>query len=209
MDRIKAAERLHPGALEANGTSYEEILSKEISSKWDKLPLAGRLDLLVLYLGEDTWFTERGASTSAEAYQDQTVWIPWIIKAKDSGIDVIRYEKYVKAYRKKLGQKSTRPGITPRKLAKTLMSRQHYHFADAILWVYQDGVYVRDEGRINSECLKLLGNEWTSSRRNEAIKYVQDAQRVRDWHEDQPRYLNLRNGLYDLTTGGLGPHDPA
>ncbi len=55
--------------------------------------------------------------------------------------------------------------------------------------------------QINSECLTLLGTEWTSRRRDEAIAYTQDATRLHDWQDDQARYLNVRNGLYDLTTG--------
>ena len=93
-------------------------------------------------------------------------------------------------------------------LADALMECQEYRFTDPVLWVYNDGVYVRDEGRINSACLTLLGPEWTSRRRNEAILYVQDAQRLTAWHDDNTRSLNVRNGLYDLKTGTLGPHTP-
>ena len=53
-------------------------------------------------------------------------------------------------------------------LADALMERQKYRFTDPVLWVYKEGVYVRDEGQINSDCLTLLGPEWTSRRRNEA-----------------------------------------
>ncbi len=34
----------------------------------------------------------------------------------------------------------------PKLLADALMERQHYRFTDPALWVYTDGVYVRDEG---------------------------------------------------------------
>ena len=93
-------------------------------------------------------------------------------------------------------------------LADALMERQHYRFTAPALWVYKDGVYVRDEGQINSECLTLLGPEWTSRRRDEAITYTQDAQRLHAWQDAQARLLNVRNGLYDLTAGTLGKHTP-
>ena len=94
-------------------------------------------------------------------------------------------------------------------LADALMERQHYRFTDPTLWVYQDGVYVREDGTITREIQTLLGLEWTSQRRNEAIAYTQDAQRLHEGQHDQARYLNVRNGLYDLTDGRLGPHTPA
>ena len=51
--------------------------------------------------------------------------------------------------------------------------------------------------------------EWTPQRRNEAIGYVQDTQRLHTWQTGQARYLNVRNGLYDLEGGTLGSHSPA
>lgn len=94
-------------------------------------------------------------------------------------------------------------------LAEALMERQHYRFTAPALWVYEEGVYVRDEGRINRACLTLLGPEWTSRRRDEAIAYTQDAQRLHAWQEGQSRYLNVKNGLYDLKHGMLGDHTPS
>src|SRR5207245_122333 len=97
----------------------------------------------------------------------------------------------------------------PKLLADDLMGQQQYRFTDPTLWLYDHGVYVRDEGQIRTACQALLGGEWSTRRAQEAIVYTQDARRLSDWHEDQPRYLNLRNGLYDLTTGELGEHTPA
>jgi phage/plasmid-associated DNA primase len=93
-------------------------------------------------------------------------------------------------------------------LADALRGRQQYRFTDPTLWIYRDGVYVRDEGTIHSECLALLGSEWTSRRRDEAIAYTQDAERLDVGTDTHPHYLNVRNDLYDLTQGTLGQHTP-
>src|SRR5262249_39288779 len=89
------------------------------------------------------------------------------------------------------------------------MDRATYRFTAPTLWVYTDGVYVREQGQIRQECQALLRTEWTTTRVAETITYVQDATRVNDWHEEHPRYLNLQNGLFDLETGQLVPHTPA
>ena len=94
-------------------------------------------------------------------------------------------------------------------LADALMERQQYRYTNPVLWVYKDGVYVRDEGTIQTDCQTLLGQEWKSQRRDEAIVYVQDAQRISLSSDAPSPYLNLRNGLYDLTTDTLFGHTSA
>ena len=96
----------------------------------------------------------------------------------------------------------------PKLLADALMAQQHYRYTNPAIWTYQHGVYVRDEETITRACQALLGPEWTTRRRDEAIAYVQDARRLQEGTDGPPQYLNVRNGLYDLTTGRLGPHTP-
>jgi phage/plasmid-associated DNA primase len=103
----------------------------------------------------------------------------------------------------------SRKVFVPKLLADALMERQQYHYTNPALWVYKDGVYLRDEGSIHTDCMTLLGREWKLQRRDEAIAYVQDARRINLASDTPSRYLNLRNGLYDLTTDTLTGHTPA
>lgn len=77
--------------------------------------------------------------------------------------------------------------------------------------VYRDGVYHIDQLALAAVCTRLLGDQFTKRHEDNVARFI--AGRL---HE-QGRYLptqatapvlNLRNGMLDLLTGQLHPHDP-
>ena len=79
------------------------------------------------------------------------------------------------------------------------------------LYGYRDGYYQEDQGHIQSTIRKIMGVLFSRQILNEVLAHIKGHEDVNCEREDflpNPRYINLRNGIYDLTTNQLLPHDP-
>lgn len=78
--------------------------------------------------------------------------------------------------------------------------------------LYRDGAYRIDGAALIGAVSELLGNEYRPAHRAAVEEYLvgrlYTAGRVLPTHIDRP-LLNVRNGMLDLATGELLPHDPA
>jgi phage/plasmid-associated DNA primase len=90
-----------------------------------------------------------------------------------------------------------------------------FHFAadgSRDTFVFTDGRYVRAADLLHEAARSLLENgdarkSWTISLPRELNAYL-GARAPRLWSHPGDRYLNLTNGLLDLTSGTLLEHDP-
>lgn len=77
-------------------------------------------------------------------------------------------------------------------------------------YVYQDGIYTAAENLIIfPEIQRILGDLTTNSAKNETFHKIQDMTSHPDtiFQTADTRYIPLANGVYDLTTKALLPHD--
>lgn len=98
----------------------------------------------------------------------------------------------------------------PAWLAKEIMNE--YHFItfkeDESVYVYLDGCYRPDaEALIKQMCKKKLGDEYRRSRATEVIDHIKSSTYV-ERREEPPRFIPLKNGVLDLETAELKPHNP-
>lgn len=78
------------------------------------------------------------------------------------------------------------------------------------LYVYQDGVYVKGERLFQEMGTAALGAEFSTNRLKESLAYIKGIvpEITQEEAVNTGRYLNLKNGLLDLETLELLPHDP-
>lgn len=78
--------------------------------------------------------------------------------------------------------------------------------------VYSAGAYRTDKLALSAAISKLLGNRFQPKHRAATVEYIEGRLYERGVvlpdHADEPT-VNVRNGMLDLTTGILKPHDPA
>ena len=106
------------------------------------------------------------------------------------------------------------PGLTKR-LADTLTKETHFaQDAAGRLYVYQGGAYgVRGEEHVRRRVKALLcgwklSEKWSSRRADEVVEFLRvDSPEL--WERPPLHTLNLNNGLLDVSSRELRPHDPA
>lgn len=96
------------------------------------------------------------------------------------------------------------------KLASELHTASNYIFTGETLWRYVNGVYIGDgEEYVKAQVVKRLGKRWSSRARDETIGYITDQSRIAidriNCHEG---LINCANGMIDVLSGELLPHDP-
>lgn len=99
----------------------------------------------------------------------------------------------------------------PDKLANELDTSGAYMCAAERLWRYVNGVYIDDgEEYIKEQVVKRLGKRWSSRASDETIRYITDQARTPIERLNQHSGLiNCANGMLDVETGKLLPHDPS
>ncbi len=76
------------------------------------------------------------------------------------------------------------------------------------IYVYQNGVYKpKAESIIKKMCNDLLGDHYNTHRGNETVGFIQ-ASTYTERVEPDMNLINLSNGIYNIKTGLLLPHDP-
>lgn len=98
----------------------------------------------------------------------------------------------------------------PSYMAEWFLKCHHAYVMTDDLYVYMDGVYVRDERVFLEEGSNALGDEFQTSRLREALAYIKNTVCLVTPEEatDYSTRLNLQNGLLDLKTLELKPHSP-
>jgi len=99
-------------------------------------------------------------------------------------------------------------------LAEGIQETDHFACdAGRLLYVYQDGVYVPiGKAHIKKRCKKLLRrwgltDRWTKHRTDEVVEYISvDCPQL--WSQPSKDVVNVANGLLDVVTCELMPHDP-
>lgn len=101
-----------------------------------------------------------------------------------------------------------RPRFLAPRLAQSLRAERRIARGGETLFMYHRGVYrAGGEAWARGRIVEDLGDDWTRSRADEVIAHLRDASP--DLIERPPiDVINCRNGLLDLKTGKLGPHDP-
>lgn len=103
-------------------------------------------------------------------------------------------------------------GFQVAEFVKDLMDSAHLAMNDeGRVCVYDEGVYSDAGWKLQWQTMSMLGNAWKSEYHNEAVKVLITllyAKRrvLPDWTREP--MLNLKNGMLDLRTGKLVPHDP-
>jgi phage/plasmid-associated DNA primase len=100
-------------------------------------------------------------------------------------------------------------------LADTLTSL-YFFAADAggLLYIYRDGVYVSDaDQQIRREVKRLLADwgwsaRWSTHLVKEVAAYI-GSDTLQLWERPPTTVVNLANGLLELQTRTLRPHDPS
>ena len=99
----------------------------------------------------------------------------------------------------------------PTVLGDHLMAKDNFLYAGQTLYAYKDGAYrPGGENVIRLACKSALESCFRKNRVIETIYYVETSTLRRlDELNNRPGVINLKNGLYDLKTGELLPHDPS
>ena len=97
-------------------------------------------------------------------------------------------------------------------VAKYLVKSYHViTFGEKIreIYIYQDGIYVSGESFLRGEIQTLLQELASRNAKNEIIDKIQDLTVTkRDITAIAPELINLQNGVFNIKTGELLPHDP-
>jgi len=75
------------------------------------------------------------------------------------------------------------------------------------LYFFDEGVYVPAEAMVRAYCEMALETKYTSRHVSETIHYLVSSS-FRERKEPEARFINLANGVYDLQTAKLLPHNP-
>jgi len=102
-----------------------------------------------------------------------------------------------------------KPEFAPKLLADYLRAESPMAQGGGLLYRYVDGVYV-PEGEMwaRQQTAELLGNYWKPHHADSVVTFLRDTA-PELWEAPPLDHLNVRNGILDLTTGILMPHNPA
>lgn len=98
--------------------------------------------------------------------------------------------------------------FVPKRLADALMLEHSFLFCGGMLYLYENGVY-RPTGEpfIKRECRERLGEDARTHYVNEAAAHISDMTYTQpDDLNPHKHLINLENGMFDLKTGKLMPH---
>lgn len=99
--------------------------------------------------------------------------------------------------------------FVPSALSQFLRDRAPVAAGGELLHVYRDGAYRPDgEPELREQIAEALGPRWRKRHADETVAHLfAVAPRLAE-HPPLGR-INCRNGIFDLATGELAPHDPA
>lgn len=85
-----------------------------------------------------------------------------------------------------------------------------YMLAASTLWRYTDGVYHADAlPQLREQLIALLGERWSTEIRDEIVQHIEDSSAVPVTALNaHANYVNVQNGMLELTTLHMHSHDP-
>jgi P4 family phage/plasmid primase-like protien len=116
----------------------------------------------------------------------------------------------VKAYQQSADRYFTKSAFQADRLGEELNTGGDFIYTAERLWRYVGGVYRPDaEHTIKAEVIKRLGRRWSSRASDETVRYIIDRSRVPlESVNDYEWLINCANGMLDVKTRELLPHDP-
>jgi putative DNA primase/helicase len=103
------------------------------------------------------------------------------------------------------GEAAKRP--TTQDLADQLAAVNSYATGGAQLYVFQDGCYRPGERKVAQQVVELLGAEWSTRRATEILSRLRITS-PELWSRPPLDTINVANGLLNVGTQQLAPHDP-
>lgn len=104
-----------------------------------------------------------------------------------------------------------RDGLLALDLARAVMNSVTCGFGtiDQRFYVYEGGVWIPNDGRIDAEITRLLGNRYRNTHSRNALDLIRHSpDTARITCAPLPEWVNVQNGMVDWTTGDLVPHSP-
>jgi putative DNA primase/helicase len=109
--------------------------------------------------------------------------------------------------------------ISPQKLGELLMHEHRFNFIsitdesknNSEIYYYENGYYHSDgEVRIKEMVNYYLGDKSSIHRRNETVDYIRHSNDKVNRSDIEPniKYVNFKNGIYDMKEDKLYPHSP-
>ena len=92
------------------------------------------------------------------------------------------------------------------KLAEEVLSRMYIKYYNEDFYVYENGVYRPNLSAIES-CIQSIDKNTRRSMQAEILNYIRIKTTISENLVDK-NLINFKNGLFNLTTGKLGLHDP-
>src|SRR5699024_11008212 len=92
-----------------------------------------------------------------------------------------------------------------RPLAEYMRDNDHVIKIDNLLHIYKHGAYTSDEIEIEKTMHKYINNS-RRNERNEVIRYLEIL--CENKEESPSNYISVGNGVFDITTNRLLPHNP-
>ncbi len=104
-----------------------------------------------------------------------------------------------------------RDGLQVKDLADAVMRSVTcgYGARDGRLYVYNEGVWMPDDGRIGTEIAARLANRYRKMHSSNTMDMIRFSPHIpRITCDPVPDYINVRNGMIDWRSGNLLPHKP-
>lgn len=99
--------------------------------------------------------------------------------------------------------------FAPRRLGLHLLSEARVAVGGERLYRFDRGSYRPDgESWVRNRTAELLGDRWKVSHADSTVTWLRDTAEEL-WEEPPLDRVNLANGILDVHTGTLGPHDPS
>lgn len=98
--------------------------------------------------------------------------------------------------------------IIPPALARHLRQQTPTATGGGVIHAYEGGVYAPGEAVLAERVHAIGGDDWTRHMAGEVLGAIRAGSPVLDEHPPLDK-INVRNGIYDLTSGALVTHDPA
>ena len=96
--------------------------------------------------------------------------------------------------------------FVPERLANDIISKYIFLYKDDTLYFYENGLYKPIRDVVYYEIKKRLGDKYSTFRHKETVADIK-GQSIRPIDELPINYINVRNGLFNLETMELEPHD--
>jgi len=137
---------------------------------------------------------------------------------EDENIDELKSYYFDKAENYESYMKHRQENINNKKLcdedlvivAENIRKKYNLIYSAQIFYAYKGGVYQHiDDEIVRRHIINELGTKISNYKVNEMLSFVRTCAFINVKELNDTPYLNLKNGLFDIESGKLCPHDPA